>query len=310
MQPFADKDGGAGVSARRNSALSRAMKTRRRGALVRTPCDALIHVESYGPETAPPVVLIHGASGSTYDMTFRLAPALSEQYRVYVVDRPGFGHSPHLPEESLGAQARVIRHAIATLEPRRPLVLGQSYGGAVALRWALDAPENPAALVLVSSPSHSWDSAHPTLHRTLAKPVLGWWAAELIHAFTPGFIVDSRLSDVFAPQDVPDGYAEHFQPRNAIFPTRHRLNARQRIALKSEMADMVARYAMLSLPIESLHGTADDTVPDQIHALPFDASVTSNRLTRLEGIGHMPHHVATPQVVSAVRRAALRAALH
>ncbi len=285
----------------------RAMKTRRRGELVKTTSGGAIHVETYGPEDAHPVVLIHGASGSTYDMTFALAPALAEDFRVYVVDRPGFGHSPRMGDESLSAQARVLREAVLSLDPRLPIVLGQSYGGAVALEWAVQGGE-AAALVLVSSPSHDWETGHSRLHRTLATPVLGWWAAELIHGFVPQFVIDSQLAEVFAPDPVPEGYADHFQPRNSIYPKRHRQNARQRIALKSEIAEMVPRYGALTLPIESLHGTEDVIVPDHVHALPFDATVASNVLTRLEGVGHMPHHVATEAVVEAVHRAAHRAA--
>ncbi|MBW6417485.1 alpha/beta fold hydrolase [Celeribacter sp. PS-C1] len=277
--------------------------------MVKTPSGAVVHVEAYGSKEAPPVVLIHGASGSTYDMTFSLAPALMDSHCVYVIDRPGFGHSPRMKDESLAAQARVLREAIQTLDSRSAIVLGQSYGGAVALEWALQS-DDLAALVLVSSPSHDWETGHPLLHRTLAEPVIGWWASELIHALTPQWVIAKQLAEVFAPQEVPEGYADHFQPRNSIHPPRHRQNARQRIALKAEMAAMVRRYDTLTLPIESLHGTADVIVPDHVHALPFDAKVASNALTRLDGIGHMPHHVATEAVVEAVKRASSRAATH
>ncbi|WP_419739722.1 hypothetical protein [Ruegeria sp.] len=37
----------------------------------------------------PDVVLIHGSSGNTRDMTFALAPILAKNYRVIVFDRPG-----------------------------------------------------------------------------------------------------------------------------------------------------------------------------------------------------------------------------
>ncbi|WP_460273499.1 alpha/beta fold hydrolase [Celeribacter sp. ULVN23_4] len=286
----------------------RALKTRRKGELIKGASGAKIHVESYGPEEAPPVVLIHGQSGSTYDMSFALAPALEEHFRVYLIDRPGFGHSPYHKDETLIGQARVIREAIAEIEPRQPIVLGQSYGGAVALRWAIDAPETSAGLVLVSSPSHHWDINSPLLHRTLVRPVIGWWAAELIAFLTPQSIVTQQLSKVFAPNPVPEGYADHFQPRNSIVPRRHRLNARQRVALKEEIFEMMDEYRHLDMPIESIQGVSDIIVPEILHAKPLDARVESNHLVRLEGVGHMPHHVATDDVVQAVHRAQERIA--
>ncbi|MCX8955109.1 alpha/beta hydrolase, partial [Ruegeria sp. NA] len=41
----------------------------------------------------PDVVLLHGSSGNTRDMTFALAPILADNYRVIVFDRPGLGFS-------------------------------------------------------------------------------------------------------------------------------------------------------------------------------------------------------------------------
>ncbi|WP_417258878.1 alpha/beta fold hydrolase [Celeribacter sp.] len=268
-----------------------------------------LHVESYGPEGAPSVVLIHGASGSTYDMTFSLAPKLAQDFRVYVVDRPGFGHSVPLAREGLTAQATAIRAAIAQIDPRPPIVLGQSYGGAVALAWAVDAPDSLAALVLVSAPSHTWKGRPAWLYRLLAMPVIGGVLAWMIAAWVPPSHIDSEIEDVFAPQPTPKGYGAYFQPEMALRPATHMLNARQRVALKSQLESMVDAYPALQMPIESLHGEADKIVPIALHAQPLEAEITSNHLTTLTGIGHMPHHVATGAVVQAVMRAAKRAKL-
>lgn len=268
-----------------------------------------LHVESYGPEGAPPVVLIHGASGSTYDMTFALAPKLAQDFRVYVVDRPGFGHSAPISRRGLTAQATAIRAAIAQIDPRPPIVLGQSYGGAVALAWGVDAPDSLAALVLVSAPSHPWKGRPAWLYRVLSTPVIGGVTAWLIAAWVPPSYVASEIDDVFAPQHAPKGYGAYFQPEMSLRPATHMLNARQRVALKSQLDSMVEAYPALPMPIESLHGTADKTVPMAIHAQPLEAEAPTNHLTPLAGIGHMPHHVATGAVAQAVMRAAKRAKL-
>ena len=281
-----------------------------RGKLVTGAGGATIHVETSGPARAQPLIMIHGMSGSTYDMTHSLMPELEDKFRVYIVDRPGFGHSPILKHgEDLQSQARAIREAVFVLDSRKPIVLGHSYGGAVALSMALDAPESLAALVLLSAPSQPWKGAPGLSHRLLTTPILGPIAAWLIAAYLPKPYLDAQVGDVFAPQAPPDGYVDTFQPILALRPSTFMLNARQRITLKAHLADMKLHYPTIGLPVESVHGTADTTVPHLIHAGPLDNQMQVNRLIELGGIGHMPHHCALKDIERAVYRAASRAAL-
>lgn len=281
-----------------------------RGQLVTGVGGATVHVETYGPSRAQPLIMIHGMSGSTYDMTHSLLEELEDEFRIYVVDRPGFGHSPMLKHgEDLTSQARAIREAVFALDSRKPIVLGQSYGGAVALSMALDAPESLAALVLLSAPSHKWDGAHPILYRVLTTPYVGPAVAWLLAAFTPTSLIHTQTEAVFAPQSAPAGYMEAFQPLLALRPSSLLLNARQRLALKAQLSNMELRYPTIGLPVESVHGTADSIVPHLIHAIPLDNRMQVNRLMELGGIGHMPHHTALEDVEQAVYRAASRAAL-
>lgn len=281
-----------------------------RGKLVTGVGGATVHVETYGPSRAQPLIMIHGMSGSTYDMTHSLLAELEDEFRIYVVDRPGFGHSPVLQHgEDLQSQARAIREAVFALDSRKPIVLGQSYGGAVALSMALDTPEALAALVLLSSPSHTWDGAPPLLHRVLTKPVIGKITAWLLAAYAPTAYINAQVNTIFAPQSAPDGYMDAFQPMLSLRPNTLLLNARQRIALKAQLANMEVRYPTIGLPVESVHGTADKIVPHLVHAIPLDNRMQVNRLMELGGIGHMPHHTALEDVEHAVHRAAARAAL-
>jgi pimeloyl-ACP methyl ester carboxylesterase len=281
-----------------------------RGQLVTGIGGATIHIESYGPSRAQPLIFIHGMSGSTYDMTFSLLPELEDEFRIYVVDRPGFGHSPALEHgEDLVSQARAIREAVFALDSRKPIVLGQSYGGAVALAMALDAPESLSALVLLSTPTHNWDGKPALLYRILTTPGLGTIIAWLIAAYVPPAYIKAQVDDVFAPQSVPEGYIDAFQPMIALRPETQMLNARQRITLKPQLNEMSLRYPTIGLPVESVHGTADKIVPHLLHAIPLDNRMQVNRLMELGGIGHMPHHSAVDDVEHAVHRAASRAAL-
>ena len=100
-----------------------------------------------------PVVLLHGggpgASGlSNYT---RNIDALATRFRVIVPDLPGYGGSSKNLEQSdpFGALADAIRALLDHLGLESAHLVGNSYGGACALRLALDTPHRVDRLVLM-----------------------------------------------------------------------------------------------------------------------------------------------------------------
>jgi pimeloyl-ACP methyl ester carboxylesterase len=257
----------------------------------------------------PDLVLIHGSAASARDFTFDLAPALAGRYRVIAVDRPGHGWSDAAPGGgSIHVQARLIREAAAALGAGRPLVMGHSYGGAVALAWAVDAPDSIAGLITVSAPSHPWASDLSRFYKVTSNPLGRALVIPLITAYLPDRLIDEGLAQIFAPQPVPPGYARHFGPRLSLRRVALTENARQRARLKAEITAMAPAYPSLGLPVEQVHGTADATVDIGIHAERLNRDVPGAHLVALPGIGHAPHHVAMDAVIAAIDRAAARAA--
>ena len=134
-------------------------------------------------------------------------------------------------------------------------------------------------------------------------------AVPLITAFARRQEIDAALRAIFAPQEVPEAYADRFGVGLALRRRSLRLNARQLTSLKPYLAEMSERYGTLDLPVEVVHGTADAIVPLSVHSEPLVRAVPGAVLTRLEGIGHMPHHVAAEATAAAVFRAAERAGM-
>lgn len=257
--------------------------------------------------TGRDLVLIHGASGSVRDFTTGLMPQLARHYRVIAVDRPGFGWSDPSPKSrSIHEDARLIRGVAATLGAARPIVLGHSYGGAVALAWAVDAPGTVAALVLASAPSHPWDTPLDRLYAVTSAPYLRRIVVPLIAAWVPDRVVAHSVRQVFLPQPMPLGYVEAFGAAMSLRRQTLYLNALERADLLAEIRAMVPAYPGLRLPIEAIHGDADTTVGLHIHAERLARDVPGAHLVTLPGIGHMPHHVAPGAVVAAIDRAAAR----
>ena len=272
-----------------------------------------MHAEVLG-DGGQTVVLIHGSSGNLRDFTHGLAPVLAERYRVIAVDRPGLGWSDPAPDnELLETQARLIQavaaHFGADKPADKPIVLGQSYGGAVALCWATLMPDHLSAVVPVSAVTHPWDTGLGAYYRLLSSALGQWAVIPMITAYVSDAKVQAEIDKTFRPQPAPDGYANHFGTHFTIRRGPLRQNALQRRQLLWQIEALSERYGEISVPIELVHGDADPIVSHRIHSERLAAQHPEAHLTTLPGVGHMPHHVSIPEVVAAVDRAAQRATL-
>lgn len=270
-----------------------------------------VHVRVSGRArgTAPDLVLIHGANGHLRDFA-SLTPPLEAAFRVLAVDRPGLGWSDSWgrADSDPQAQARILRRALSGFGLRRPIVLGHSYGGAVAMGWALEAPEDTAALVILAGATYPWPGEFRAWYRAYGGP-LGWPARAAVAAFARDRQAARLIRAVFAPDPVPRGYLAQFGPGLSMRRAVQAASTRQVCALKGHLARMCRDYPGLALPIELVHGSHDRIVWPGIHAGRMAREVASARLEILEGVGHMPHHARPRAVLAAIHRAAGRAGL-
>jgi pimeloyl-ACP methyl ester carboxylesterase len=99
----------------------------------------------------PPLVVVHGLGGAAVNFT-ELAPLLARSRRVLIPDLPGHGRS--LPLERVDGLTTYAEHvaAVADFEEMFPApVIGYSMGGVIALRLAVERPNDVPALALVAA---------------------------------------------------------------------------------------------------------------------------------------------------------------
>ncbi|MDQ0382842.1 alpha/beta fold hydrolase [Amycolatopsis thermophila] len=125
-----------------------------------TPCStyevesggARIAVRAWGPEDAPGVVLVHGGAAHSrwWD---HIAPMLGTEYRIIAVDLSGHGDSGRRPAYELSCWAREVVDAVeaARMAPR-PVVVGHSMGGWVALTVGAEHDGTVAGVIVIDSP--------------------------------------------------------------------------------------------------------------------------------------------------------------
>ena len=95
-----------------------------------------------------PLVSLHGAGGMKL---YRSHELLAAQYRVIVFEVPGFGQSPvNERSQSMPELAFTMAQAVANLGIERFNLMGNSFGGKLALWLAVQQPERVQALILVA----------------------------------------------------------------------------------------------------------------------------------------------------------------
>ncbi|OBK60420.1 2-hydroxy-6-ketonona-2,4-dienedioic acid hydrolase [Mycobacterium gordonae] len=116
--------------------------------------------------TGMPVVLLHGGGPGASGVTnyARNIDALARRFRVIVPDMPGYGRSTKTLDQSdpFGSLADSIRGLLDQLGVEAAHLVGNSYGGAAALRLALDTPDRVAKLVLMGPGGIGTTRALPT----------------------------------------------------------------------------------------------------------------------------------------------------
>ena len=108
----------------------------------------VLHVHRYGPPTAPQILAIHGLTG--HGQRWRtLATRYLSEFAIAAPDLLGHGRSSWAAPWTLDANVAALA-GLLDVEAEAPvLVVGHSFGGAVALNLAAARPDLVAGLVLL-----------------------------------------------------------------------------------------------------------------------------------------------------------------
>ncbi len=262
-----------------------------------------MHVLAAGPRDSvkPPVVLIHGASVNLRDMKIALGDELAKGRFVVMIDRPGRGYSER-PDgaHKLEKQAALIKGAVDALGVERPIIVGQSFGGAVALRFALDYQDEMAGLVLLAPVSHEWPGGVDWHNHAATTPVLGILFRRLMIPAYGALAAEGAVAASFAPNEPPENYYERAGVPLLFRARDFKANATDIVNLKDEIRAQQGRYSDLKLPVIIATGTADDTVSPEIHSKTLAEEIDGASLTLFPETGHALHHVQTSAIIELI----------
>jgi pimeloyl-ACP methyl ester carboxylesterase len=174
-----------------------------RGQFLDVGADRIHYVEQ---GSGPAIVIVHGLSGQLLNFAYLDMATLARAHRVILIDRPGAGYSTR----SAGSSASIVQQAatvaafIEALKLDRPMLVGHSLGGAIALAVGLNHPQSIARLALIAPLTHA-QSEPPEAFRgmMIASPLM---RRAIAHTLAIPLSIRNGpevLQIVFAPEPVP-----------------------------------------------------------------------------------------------------------
>ncbi|TWF47636.1 pimeloyl-ACP methyl ester carboxylesterase [Neorhizobium alkalisoli] len=256
----------------------------------------------------PPIVFIHGASTSLYDPMLSFRERLEGRAKLLFVDRPAHGQSDSGGPENILPDGQA--DAIATLMDKRhiqkAIIVGHSFGGAIAAALAVRHPEKVAGLVFLSPAVYPWPGGVAWYYDAARPPLIGDLFSVVVAAPLGVLAIDRATKAVFAPNSVPAGYIEKTKAFQALRPGAFRHNAQEVGALSDWAKTFSPRYRSISAPTVIITGDADGIVSPEIHARHLARDIRGSRLIMVHNLGHKSDYVTSDLAVAAIERVAGR----
>ena len=258
--------------------------------------------------TGRDVVLIHGANGTLEDFRATVFDDLAAKYRVIAIDRPGHGYSQRDESRPLdpGDQAEIIHAALQKIGVSRPVIVGFSWGGAIATTYGLKWGDETAALVSIAGATYPWPTPVDAKWYLPTWPLIGRLLTETLVMPAGLILARPAVAESFAPDPVSPRYFSDGPLGLALRPASFRANAEDVRLLKPYLRSVSPHYGALKMPVEILHGDGDRVVSLLIHSRPLAAAAPAARLRILAGAGHLLPYSHPDEVIAAIDRAVAR----
>ncbi|MGC3863700.1 alpha/beta fold hydrolase [Micromonospora chersina] len=248
------------------------------------------------------VVLLHGI-GRTLEDFAAVHAGLARDHRVLSVDLPGHGGSDPLDDpHTLPALAAAVAGFLDAAGVTGPAhLVGNSMGGAVAMRLAADAPERAASLVLVNSAGFGKEVtaalrllAVRPLARLLLRPhpaIARRTERAIFH--DPAYVTEARIATALAAARQPHAARVMLELVRSLGTWRG-----VRPEWRAELLDAVAA---LALPTLIVWGDRDLILP-AAHLSFARSRLPSSQGHLFRDTGHMPQIERAAEFEALVRR--------
>ena len=249
-----------------------------------------------------PVVLIHGNPGSTQDWT-RVFGSLAANHKVIAFDRPGHGRSerPKHGDTTVEVQARLLHDALKQLHIEHPIVVGHSWGGALALVYAISYPKEVSGVALVAPAVYESQDGVSLLTSLPAVPVIGDAVNFVLTPLFAATFVRRELKKAFSPDPVPKNYLRSVLSEWTR-SKKVKAYSLDEASLNDSLKKFSPRYPEISVPVSILAGDSDLIVSEKDQAERLNKALPKSNLIVLPRTGHQIPFTHPQAVVDEVER--------
>jgi proline iminopeptidase len=252
-----------------------------------------------------PIVLMHGGPGLDYQTMLPLQP-LEDKFTLVFYDHRCNGRSTgaeitSMTMDNLTADADALRQALGF---EKWAVLGHSFGGHVALEYALRYPQSLSHLILMSTGGDQWWVNH-NAPELLRKRGFNASTVEAARRFFNGQITrdeflsfNMKFNRAYSYRNNPldmvkgilSGHMPKFQPDALIFGYSHTLMGWK----------VMDRLNEIHIPTLVIAGRFDFLFPTE-HQVQLASGIPGAHLEIIECAGHNPHMERQADVLQAIR---------
>ena len=256
-----------------------------------------VHVRDEGPrDDAEPIVLLHGTSASLHTWD-GWTEALKGQRRVIRMDLPGFGLTGPMPDGNyrLTRYSEFVIALMDRLGVQKAVLAGNSFGGNLAWKVAVDHPERVSKLVLVDAAGYPYDAQSVPIGFKIAQiPAL----KPLMQNTLPRSMIDSSVRNVYGdPSKVTDELVDRYYELTLRAGNRAALGERFSQSPGGEFAQQIPS---ITQPTLILWGGQDRLIPPN-NAEKFKQDIQGSRVVMFDALGHVPHEEDPAATVAAVQ---------
>jgi len=244
-----------------------------------------VHYQEAGDSRAPVILLIHGFLSSTMVWSKVFLEFASAGYRAIAPDLLGYGYSdkPRDFDYTIESQSRMIAGLLERLGIDHAILIGSSFGGAIAATVALNRPELVEKLALVGAVSNNEPKRYPIM-RLVRSPLIGDVVSPLLASSRR--LLRARMKRVY---DRHRWKLDEFRIDARFIPLRAAATHRAIIrTVRNWDADRIQRDAhLITQPTLLLWGDNDPDVPLR-DGEELKERIPNSRLIVFRECGHHP----------------------
>ncbi len=247
-----------------------------------------VHYRDQGCRDCPALVLLHGSNSSLHTWEAMIAE-LKTQYRLISYDHQGHGLTgPHPTDEySVDAYIDTLNHVVDTLGIDRFSLAGNSMGGWISWRYAIQHPERVENLILIDAsgapkPPNAQDAKLPIGFRILSSPI----ALTLSQWITPRSLVKSTYQQSVADATIVTDEKIDLYWELIRFPGNRRATT-IRWRLYGEREGAEHSLSDITVPTLIMWGAQDTTILVR-DAQTFHEQINASELIIYDNAGHIP----------------------